>query len=562
MTTHTPDAFHDHWPPRLSKSLRPPRTTLWDNLVTSARRYPEKTAIRFFDRALSYRELLRQCETLAAWLSGAGVRPGDRVLVMMQNCPQLVIAHYAIMRANAVVVPINPMNKASELGHYIRNAGAKAAICSAELARELTGANNELPRDEQLQRLLVTRYADAFDPSASQDLPVPDEWQGWLNTCDLPVDGRTPVTPWLEALATTLPPPVLIGDPDTPCLLPYTSGTTGAPKGCVHHHGSIMHNAVASWHWINGDPESVMLAVLPLFHITGLVCVMHGTIFGGGTLVILPRWQRDLASHLIEKEGISHWLCIPTMVVDLLASPDLERYDLSRLAFIGGGGAAMPEAVAERLRDTYGLNFVEGYGLTETSGPTHMNPCHRPKLQCLGIPFMSTDVKVLDPDTREECADNQPGEIAICGPQVFQGYWNNDEATAKSFVYIGGRKYFLTGDLGRRDGEGYFYITDRIKRMINASGFKVWPAEVENLLFRHPGIQEACVVGSQDAYRGETVRAVVVRRASHPGLDAETLIEWCRENMAAYKVPKIVDFVDALPKNGSGKIMWREVQDL
>ncbi|HAD65043.1 MAG TPA: long-chain fatty acid--CoA ligase, partial [Alcanivorax sp.] len=176
MTTHTPDAFHHHWPPRLSKSLRPPRTTLWDNLVTSARRYPEKTAIRFFDRALSYRELLCQCETLAAWLSGAGVRPGDRVLVMMQNCPQLVIAHYAIMRANAVVVPINPMNKASELGHYIRNAGAKAAICSAELARELTDANNELPRDEQLQRLLVTRYADAFDRGASQDLPVPEEW--------------------------------------------------------------------------------------------------------------------------------------------------------------------------------------------------------------------------------------------------------------------------------------------------------------------------------------------------------------------------------------------------
>ena len=175
---------------------------------------------------------------------------------------------------------------------------------------------------------------------------------------------------------------------------------------------------------------------------------------------------------------------------------------------------------------------------------------------------MSTDVKVLDPDTREECADDQPGEIAIHGPQVFQGYWNNAEATAKSFVYIGGRKYFLTGDLGRRDSEGYFHITDRIKRMINASGFKVWPAEVESLLFRHPGIQEACVVGSQDTYRGETVRAVVVRRAAQPDLDADTLINWCRENMAAYKVPKIIDFVDALPKNGSGKIMWREVQNL
>jgi len=551
-----------HWPPRLSAELRAPRTSLWENLATSARRYPDKTAIRFFDRALSYRDLIADCETLAAWLSSAGIRAGDRVLVMMQNCPQLVTAHYAIMRANAVVVPINPMNKAAELGHYIQDSGAKAAICSAELAREISQANDALPAGQQLQRLVVTRYADAFDATASRPIPIPPEWNDWLYTGDLPVDGKTPVTPWVEALASTQPPPPLIDDPDRPCLLPYTSGTTGAPKGCVHHHGSIMHNAVACWHWIDGDPESVMLSVLPLFHITGLVCVMHGTLFGGGTLVILPRWQRDLACHLIGETGITHWLCIPTMVVDLLASPDLEHYDLSRLAFIGGGGAAMPEAVAARLNSLYGLDFVEGYGLTETSGPTHMNPCHRPKLQCLGIPFMSTDAKVLDPDTREECAENVPGEIAISGPQIFQGYWNNDEATAKSFVYIGGRKYFLTGDLGRRDEEGYFYITDRIKRMINASGFKVWPAEVENLLFNHPGIQEVCVVGSQDSYRGETVRAVVVRRPSHPELDADTLIGWCREHMAAYKVPKIVDFVDALPKNGSGKIMWRELQTL
>lgn len=551
-----------HWPPRLSDSLRPPQTLLWDNLVISARRYPDKTAISFFDEALSYRALLENCETLAAWLSSAGIETGDRVLVMMQNCPQLVTAHYAVMRANAVVVPINPMNRAAELAHYIQNSDAKVAICSAELASELGLANDTLPYENRLLHIVVTSYSDAFSATANQQILIPKKWNDWLYA-NAPIDEiNTPVTSWLEVLASVKTPPPLNEDPDRPCLLSYSSGTTGVPKGCVHHHGSIMHNAVASWHWVNGDPESIMLGVLPFFHITGLVCVMHGTIFGGGTLVILPRWQRDLACQLIMENNITHWLCIPTMVVDLFASPDIERYDLSHISFIGGGGAAMPEAVADRLKRVYNLDFVEGYGLTETSGPTHMNPCHRPKLQCLGIPFMSTDAIIVDPETHQECADNTLGEIAVSGPQLFKGYWKNEEETANSFIFIDGIKYFLTGDLGKKDEEGYYYIIDRIKRMINASGFKVWPAEVENLMFNHPGIQEVCIVASQDEYRGETVRALVVRRTSHLDLNAEILASWCRGKMAAYKVPKIIDFVDELPKNGSGKVMWRELQNL
>ena len=555
MSQPSPIRVPAHWPPRLSQAIRPPRTSLWENLETSARRYPDKVAIRFFEQTLTYQELHDQCNALAGWLCRAGVRSGDRVPVMMQNCPQLVVAHYAVMRANAVVVPLNPMNKAAELEHCIRDAGARLAICSAELAGEMIQASEALPHDQRLTRVLVTRYRDGFDDLG--DSAIPEEWAPWLCAEPPAADHGPPLTPWNEALHGGDAPPPLDNDPDRPCLLPYTSGTTGAPKGCVHLHTSIMHNAVACWHWINGDPESVMLAVLPLFHITGLVCVMHGTLYGGGTLVMMPRWQRDLACQLIEDAGITHWLCIPTMVVDLLGSPNLDRYDLSRLAFIGGGGAAMPEAVAERLHDTYGLEFVEGYGLTDTSGPTHLNPPQRPTLQCLGIPFVSTDARVLDPDNHAECADGESGEIAIHGPQVFQGYWNNHEATRKSFVEIDGKRFFLTGDLGHRDEEGYFHITDRIKRMINASGYKVWPAEVENTLFRHPAIQEVCVVAAQDCYRGETVKAVVVRRHDSVNIGAEEIIEWSRERMAAYKVPRIVDFVDELPKNGSGKVMWR-----
>jgi fatty-acyl-CoA synthase len=250
------------------------------------------------------------------------------------------------------------------------------------------------------------------------------------------------------------------------------------------------------------------------------------------------------------------------MIIDLLASPHFAQYDLSSLQYIGGGGAAMPQAVAQRLLELYGLRYVEGYGLTETAAPSHSNPPDRPKQQCLGIPFMGTDARVVDPQTLQEVPVGEQGEIVIHGPEVFSGYWKHPEATAAAFMELEGRRFFRSGDLGRMDEEGYFFLTDRLKRMINASGFKVWPAEVEALMFRHPAIQEACVIAAQDDYRGETVKAVVVLRASHQGqVSEEEIVAWCREHMAVYKVPRLVRFVDALPKSGSGKVMWRLLQE-
>jgi acyl-CoA synthetase (AMP-forming)/AMP-acid ligase II len=230
--------------------------------------------------------------------------------------------------------------------------------------------------------------------------------------------------------------------------------------------------------------------------------------------------------------------------------------------YIGGGGAAMPEAVAQRLLDQFGLRYVEGYGLTETAAPSHTNPPDAPKRQCLGIPFIGVDSRVVDPDTLQELSVGESGEIVTHGPQVFKGYWKRPDATDAAFFERDGKRFFRTGDMGRVDEEGYFFMTDRLKRMINASGFKVWPAEVEALMFRHPAIQEACVIAAKDAYRGETVKAVVVLRASHQGQETEeSIIAWCRDNMAAYKVPRLVSFVDALPKSGSGKVMWRALQE-
>ena len=556
-------AHHRFWPSRLPHAITPPATSLWDNLETSARRYPHKAALVFFGRVISYAQLLQKAERLAACLQGLGVNSGDRVVLNMQNCPQLVIAHFAILRANAVVVPVNPMNRTEELQHYITDPDARVAITTADLAAELAGASNALAPTLRLAHLLVSHFTDAFDADVAGEDSPPAAWTDWLLTrhpAPVLVDGQ--VHDWVGALANELPLGPLTAGPADLAILPYTSGTTGLPKGCMHPHASIMHNAVASGLWGNGSAENVVLAVVPMFHITGMVSMMHTSIRSGATLVLMPRWHRELAGRLISARRVTHWTNIPTMVIDLMASPNFAGFDLSSLVYIGGGGAAMPQAVAQRLFEQFGLRYIEGYGLTETAAPSHSNPPDAPKQQCLGIPFMGTDARVIDPETLLEMPVGEQGEIIMHGPEVFQGYWKRPEATAAAFITLEGKRFFRSGDLGHVDVDGYFFLTDRLKRMINASGFKVWPAEVEALMFRHPGIQEACIIATRDSYRGESVKAVVVLRASHRGTVSEAdIISWCREHMAVYKVPRVVQFVEALPKSGSGKVMWRALQE-
>ena len=537
---------------------------LWENLAISAKRYPDKDALVFFGSTLSYRQLLQQTERLAAYLQSLGVQKGDRVVLNMQNCPQLVIAHFAILRANAVVVPVNPMNRAEELKHYITDPDATVALTTADLAADLAAASNALAAGGQhsLKHLIVTHFTDTFDAQVQGDEAPPPAWRDWLLTRHpLPTLQGAQAHTWQEALACSAAPGPLTTGPQDLAVLPYTSGTTGLPKGCMHTHRSIMHNAISSGLWGNSTAENVALAVVPMFHITGLVSVMHTTIFLGATLVLMPRWDRDVAGYQISKWKVTHWTNIPTMVIDLLGSPQIEKFDLSSLTYIGGGGAAMPEAVAQRLMDQFGLRFVEGYGLTETAAPTHTNPRQAPRRHCLGIPYIGTEALIIDHETLQCLPTGVVGEIVVRGPQVFKGYWNQPEATAQAFTDIAGQTYFRTGDLGRMDEDGYFYMADRLKRMINASGFKVWPAEVEAFLHRHPAVQEACVIASRDAYRGETVKAMIVLRQSHLGqVQPEDIMAWAREHMAAYKYPRAVEFVEALPRNASGKVMWRTLQ--
>ncbi len=555
----SPPSHPAFWPARLPRTLVVPETTLWFNLEVAATRYPDRPAYVFFGRTLSYRELKAQAEALAGWLQARGVAAGDRVLLFLQNCPQYVVAFYAVQRANAVVVPVNPMNRADEFGHYITDPGAKVAITSADLAGIVDEANSRLPEAQRLQHLLATRYTDTMPetPDAAE-APAPAVLD-WLRA-----DPALPAMAerWPDALAAGHAPGPHTARPGDLALLPYTSGTTGLPKGCMHTHRTLMSNVVGGGLWGHASAETTSLGVVPMFHITGMMYGVLGSVYLGSTVVILPRWDRELAGRLISRHRVTHWTCIPTMIIDLFGSPNYKTFDLSSLRYLSGGGAAMPHAVAERLQQEFGLTFAEGYGLTETAAPSHANPPERAKLQCLGIPIFGVDSRIVDPVTLQELPQGEVGEIVTNGPMVFTGYWGHPEATAASFLPLDGKPFFRTGDLGRVDEEGYFFITDRLKRMINASGFKVWPSEVELLLFKCPLVQEACVIATKDAYRGESVKAVVVLRLEARGHTApEDIIAWAREHMAAYKVPRTVEFVENLPKSGSGKVMWRLLQE-
>lgn len=560
------DRHFAHWPPGVSRTLTVPATTLVFNLDVAAARYPDKTAIWYYGRAIPYAELRDQVERLAGWLQRvAGVGRGDRVLLGAQNGPQFAIAYYAILRADAAVVPVNPMLRTDELRYLCEDSGARVAFFGQELL-----ANWQPLLGHEIAHAVAIAYSDL----------LPDRLPAVLDGVALPEAVLAPRLPlpaslagtvaWADALAAAHVPAPPIAGPDDLAVLPYTSGTTGHPKGCRHTHRTVMATTIIAGAWGGGTSDGVQLSVLPMFHATGMQSGLNQPIYLGSTVVVMSRWDRETCVRLIEHCGITSVTGITAMIVDLLGHPDLDRFDLSSLRRIGGGGAAMPEAVAQRIEQRFGLPFIEGYGLTETIAPTHSNPPHRAKRQCAGIPIFNTDARVLDVETGEERGPNQTGEIVVSGPQVFLGYWNRPEADAAVFFELDGKRFFRTGDLGHYDEDGYFFVTDRLKRMINASGFKVWPAEVEAMLYAHPAIAEACVIASRDPHRGETVKAVVVPRPAEAARVATTqgaaalaaeIVAWSREHMAAYKVPRVVEFVESLPKTGTGKVFWRQLQE-
>ena len=543
-------AHRKHWPPGAPTSLALPATSVYDNLAVSARRYPEKAALIYYGTAISFAELHRQVLALAGYLTQAlGVAPGDRVLLYMQNAPQFVAAYYAILRADAVVVPINPMSRREDLAHVLADAEPRAAVVGQELLAEL----EPLLGESALAAVIVAAYGDAVRRPSPWPLPdVVDEAPRDL------AQART-IT-WQEAMAARLPPPPHRATADSHALLVYSSGTTGRPKGCLHVHRAINATGIGTATWGGIWPTSVVLSALPLFHVTGMQTSMNGPIYAGATAVLMTRWDRKLALRLIAHHRVTHWRSITAMAVDFLADPEIAAADLSSLRYLGGGGAQMPKALVKKLRLLTGLDYVEGYGLSETMAATHINPPQRAKPQCLGIPVFDVDSRTVDPETLAELPPGEVGEIVTAGPQLCLGYWRNPAATAATFFERDGKRFLRTGDLGYVDEDGYFFLVDRLKRMVNAAGYKVWPAEVEALLYEHPAVQEACIVAAPDERRGETVKALVVLREG-AALTTTELQDWCRARMAAYKVPRLVAFVAALPKSGAGKVLWRQLQE-
>jgi fatty-acyl-CoA synthase len=550
---------HRFWPQGQPFSLDYPQRSLYANLLESARRQPGHPMLVFYGATISYGEGLAIVDRMAGFLQReCGVGRGDRVLLYTQNCPQWILSYYAILRADAMVVPVNPMLLDDEVGHIASDSGARVAFAAEELAAHVVPA--------ALDHVVLIRYRDCIG-----DPPAPRTPAAVLAE---PLDGApglaalsnampaTRIVRWSDALAAGLDPAPALAGPDDLAVLPYSSGTTGKPKGCIHTHRTAMATAYMHLRWSDWGEAPVILATLPLFHVTGMQSNMNAPILVGATIVMIQRWDREAAADLIESMKITSWTCITTMATDLLSMPGIEQRDLSSLRRLGGGGAAMPAAVAARLKTLTGLEYIEGYGMTETIAPTHLNPNARPKRQCAGVPLFDVDARVIDPDTLVERGVGESGEIVVHAPQVFLGYWNNPRATEEAFIEIEGKRFLRTGDIGHYDDEGYFFITDRLKRMINAAGYKVWPAEVEAMMYAHPDIREACVIAARDERRGETVKAIVVLRPERRDqVSAGDIAAWCRERMAAYKAPRIVEIVDSLPRSASGKIMWRELQE-
>ncbi|MFO1327956.1 MAG: AMP-binding protein [Rubrivivax sp.] len=520
-----------HWPEGLPRSLPPPQGTLSSRLVDTAAAHGDRRAIVFGDRAWTYAQLLRQVRHLAGWLQqSCGLQRGDRVLLLAQNAPEWVAAYHGVLHADAVLVPVNAMSTADDLRWLAQDSGARVLLVAADLAA--TAA--PLLEDGLLAQAVVL-------PAPGADAPA-----GW--------------TRWDEVQAAALPPRPPAAGPDDLCLLPYTSGTTGRPKGCRHTHRTLLSSLQASLTWRGLPPGVVALSVAPLFHLLGLQNGMNLPLLLGGTLVQLRRWDREAAARLIERERVQYWAAPPAMLVDFFAQPGIELRDLSSLRLLVGGGAAVPDAVTTLLRDRYRLPFNEAYGMTETASFLHCNPVQRPKPCCLGLATFDVDSRVIDPDTRAELPDGETGELVTHAPQVMKGYWNRPDD--EGFVVIDGKRFLRTGDLVLRDAEGYVFLRDRLKRMVNVSGYKVWPAEVENLLYAHPAVHEACVVAVPAFRGGEAVKALVVLKPEARGtIDEAGFVAWCRAHMAAYKAPRQVAFVDTLPKSGTGKILWRELQE-
>ena len=496
----------------------------------SARRSPAKTAVMLDAIKLSYAELNGAANKIAGGLAKLGVRPGDKVAIMLPNTPHFVMCYYAILKAGATVVPLNVLFKRGEVEYHLDDSDATALIVwegfLEEAAAGFKGAN-------RCSHLLVAQM-----PGSATQLP-----EGAL-----PLNGLLADNPPAFDTVPTMP--------DDTAVILYTSGTTGRPKGAELSHFNMFFNAyIGAEKVLRVGDEEVGLAVLPLFHSFGQTCVMNALLYAGGTITLLPRFEPQKALEILVRDKVSYFAGVPTMYFYLLNFPGADQYDLSALRRCCSGGSAMPVEVMHAFNKKYNVTILEGYGLSETSPVASFNTLDRdPKPGSIGLPIWGVEMRCVDAEG-SQVPVGELGEIVIRGHNVMKGYYKRAEASAESIK--GG--WFYTGDVAYKDEEGYFFIKDRVKDLIIRGGFNVYPREIEEVLYAHPAVAEAAVIGVPDQALGEEVKAVV---AFKPGQVAEpqAIIDYCKERLAAYKYPRSVEIRETLPKTATGKILKRELK--
>lgn len=545
--------WHRHYDLGVPTEIARPTMTLPQALAQTAQEFPQRLALRFLGMKLTYSQLLEQISRLAAGLGQLGLRPGERLGLLLPNCPQVVLSYYAALHLGAVVVMLNPLASPRELAQQLTDAGVRKLIALDHLTPKI----QSLRAAVGLEHLIVTGLADY--------LPFPLNWlypwkarrQG-LATGVRPDQGHLSFTQLLKtSTPSTAGPP---SDPEAIAVLQYTGGTTGIPKAAMLTHCNLMANIAQINAWLPRlqRGQERVLAVLPFFHVFGMTAAMNWPLCLGGTVIILPRFEVEQVLKTIQKYRPTVFPAVPTIFVALINHPRITRFNLSSIWGCISGSAPLPREVQERFESLTKGQILEGYGLTEAAPVTHLNPIQGTrKTGSIGLPFPSTEARIVDSESgTRELPPGEVGELIIRGPQVMSGYWRNPTETA--LVLRDGWLY--TGDLATMDAEGYFYIVDRKKDVIIAGGYKIYPREVEEVLYQHPQILDAVVIGVPDAYRGETVKVYVVPK---PGasLTAEEIQEFCKTQLAAYKVPKIIEFRSELPKTLVGKVLRRALKE-
>jgi long-chain acyl-CoA synthetase len=528
--------WHCVWPRGLPHDLEIPEVPAWWILERNIPGFSKRDAVVFLDHEhmrefgrLTYGGLWRGANSLAASLRDLGIRKDDRVATLLPNSPALITSYYGIWMSGAAITPCNAMAREKELDYQLRDSGAKAIIAAEPLA--------ELASSVAERFGLVLIVASVGGPSRG-DLP-----RGAL------------VFEKLTGARKKRPSDFSITPAEDMAVLLYTGGTTGDPKGAMLTHRNVVANTMqfAEWYGFQRGAETCVCTI-PMSHSGGMSGVMNVPLYSGSTMVVMKRFKPEPVAAAIERYGATRFFGVPTMYVAILNDEEARRRDMSSLRACRTNAAPLPVAVKEAFDGLIGREvLVEGYGLTETSPLTHANPVDRPKAGSIGVPLPGTDAKIVDCQSGEDVPMGCEGELVIRGPQVMKGYWQKPEATEKAMA--GG--WFHTGDIARMDEEGYFFIVDRLKDMINCGGYKVWPREVEEVLYAHPKVRLAAVIGIIDDYYGEIVRAYIVPKEGADGLTNDEIISYCKEKMAIYKVPRQVEFRDSLPISPQGKVLRR-----